>query len=356
MALACRPHLVVADEPTTALDVMVQAQVLDLLTGLVRQLRRRRPDDQPRPVRPRQPCDRVAVMYAGRIVEEGPARDVFERPVHPYTRALSGAFPTIGDQSSRFAPRGLPGDPPFATDLPRAARSTRAARVRDRRLHADRRTAGDRGAGPQSRVPAGHVAHSVRCDGGREDGMTTATDRRRRRGRHRTPHPSRSSRSADLHVTFRTRGGVPARAVDGVNLAIGQGEIIALAGESGCGKTTLARAILGLERPSAGRGALPRPGPRVRRAGAEGVPPRGSAGPAGPDRLAQPQAHRLRGRGRGPAGPQGARQRAGAGGRGAVPSRATAAGAVLPPLPARAVRWPAAASRHRRCAGPRTPR
>jgi peptide/nickel transport system ATP-binding protein len=118
MALACRPSLVVADEPTTALDVMVQAQVLELLTGLVSRsgvgvlmishdlsvLG--------------STCNRVAVMYAGRIVEEGPARQVFEAPIHPYTRALSGAFPTIGDRASRFAPKGLPGDPPFATDLP----------------------------------------------------------------------------------------------------------------------------------------------------------------------------------------------------------------------------------------------
>jgi peptide/nickel transport system ATP-binding protein len=118
MALACRPSLVVADEPTTALDVMVQAQVLELLTGLV--------SDFGVGVLMIShdlsvlgtSCQRVAVMYAGRIVEEGPARQVFESPVHPYTRALSGAFPTIGDRASRFAPQGLPGDPPFATDLP----------------------------------------------------------------------------------------------------------------------------------------------------------------------------------------------------------------------------------------------
>jgi peptide/nickel transport system ATP-binding protein len=118
MALACRPHLVVADEPTTALDVMVQAQVLDLLTSLVSGagvgVLMISHDLSVLGTH----CDRVAVMYAGRIVEEGPARDVFERPVHPYTRALSDAFPTIGDQKSRFAPRGLPGDPPFATELP----------------------------------------------------------------------------------------------------------------------------------------------------------------------------------------------------------------------------------------------
>ncbi len=118
MALACRPTMVVADEPTTALDVMVQAQVLELLTSLVsgagvgvliisHDLSVLGTT-----------CDRVAVMYAGRVVEEGPASQVFEAPIHPYTRALSGAFPTIGDPASRFAPKGLPGDPPFATDLP----------------------------------------------------------------------------------------------------------------------------------------------------------------------------------------------------------------------------------------------
>jgi peptide/nickel transport system ATP-binding protein len=118
MALACRPQLVVADEPTTALDVMVQAQVLELLGGLVAQagvgVLMISHDLSVLATT----CERVAVMYAGRIVEEGSAGDVFERPVHPYTRALSDAFPTIGDQTSRFAPRGLPGDPPFATDLP----------------------------------------------------------------------------------------------------------------------------------------------------------------------------------------------------------------------------------------------
>jgi peptide/nickel transport system ATP-binding protein len=118
MALACRPALVVADEPTTALDVMVQAQVLELLTGLVSNsgvgVLMISHDLSVLGTS----CNRVAVMYAGRIVEEGPARQVFEDPVHPYTRALSGAFPSIGDPASRFAPQGLPGDPPFATDLP----------------------------------------------------------------------------------------------------------------------------------------------------------------------------------------------------------------------------------------------
>jgi peptide/nickel transport system ATP-binding protein len=63
-------------------------------------------------------CQRLAIMYAGRIVEEGPSWDVFAGPSHPYTRALAAAFPTIGDVSSRMAPSGLGGDPPTPGNLP----------------------------------------------------------------------------------------------------------------------------------------------------------------------------------------------------------------------------------------------
>jgi peptide/nickel transport system ATP-binding protein len=131
MALACDPELVVADEPTTALDVMVQAQVLNVLSELVRD----------RGVGMMMIshdlsvladlCDRITVMYAGRVIEEGPAGEVFTTPLHPYAGALSAAFPRVGDPASRFAPSGLPGDPPdprhltqgcsFAPRCPRAA-------------------------------------------------------------------------------------------------------------------------------------------------------------------------------------------------------------------------------------------
>ena len=63
-------------------------------------------------------CDRLAVMYAGRVVEEGPAEEVFFNAKHPYTRALAAAFPIIGDESYRMRPSGLEGDPPDPADLP----------------------------------------------------------------------------------------------------------------------------------------------------------------------------------------------------------------------------------------------
>jgi peptide/nickel transport system ATP-binding protein len=118
MALACRPKLILADEPTTALDVMVQAQVLTLLSDLVREMGLGLvliTHDLSVLART---CDRTAVMYAGRVVEHGPTEEVFGNPQHPYAKALAGAFPTIGDSFSRYAPSGLGGDPPHPTDLP----------------------------------------------------------------------------------------------------------------------------------------------------------------------------------------------------------------------------------------------
>ncbi|MFF7794460.1 oligopeptide/dipeptide ABC transporter ATP-binding protein [Streptomyces sp. NPDC007991] len=118
MALACDPRLIIADEPTTALDVMIQAQILRLIEQLVA--------DQDLGLIMishdlavlADTCDRLAVMYAGRVVEEGPARQVYEDARHPYAKALSAAFPRIGDPSSRFAPQGLAGDPPDPAALP----------------------------------------------------------------------------------------------------------------------------------------------------------------------------------------------------------------------------------------------
>jgi peptide/nickel transport system ATP-binding protein len=118
MALACNPALVIADEPTTALDVMVQAQVLKLLSALQHDLGLAMlfiTHDLSVLV---EVSDRLAVMYSGKIVEEGPAEHVFHSPVHPYTKALAAAFPEIGDMRFRRKPEGLGGDPPDPQAIP----------------------------------------------------------------------------------------------------------------------------------------------------------------------------------------------------------------------------------------------
>ena len=118
LAVACEPRLLIADEPTTALDVMVQAQVLRLLADLQRELGLAIIFITHDLSTLANICRRIAVMYAGRIVEEGPNDKVFADAVHPYTRALSAAFPVIGDPAFRMRPSGLPGDPPDPRHLP----------------------------------------------------------------------------------------------------------------------------------------------------------------------------------------------------------------------------------------------
>jgi peptide/nickel transport system ATP-binding protein len=118
MALACGPDLIIADEPTTALDVMVQAQILQLLKELAasRAIGLIMISHDLSVLA--EVCDRLAVMYAGSICEVGPTDDVRTDPRHPYSAALLDAFPEIGDPASRRQPHGLPGDPPDATLTP----------------------------------------------------------------------------------------------------------------------------------------------------------------------------------------------------------------------------------------------
>jgi peptide/nickel transport system permease protein len=117
MALANSPKLLIADEPTTALDVTVQAQVLKLLDDL-----RRQKDAAVLFIThdlgvASEVCDRIAVMYAGQIVEMGPAQEVLDHPAHPYTRRLIDCVPVLG--SARRAFEGIPGMPYAANQLPR---------------------------------------------------------------------------------------------------------------------------------------------------------------------------------------------------------------------------------------------
>lgn len=116
IALACRPKLLIADEPTTALDVTIQAQVLNLMNNLKKQY-----DTSMLMITHdlgvvAQICDRVSIMYAGRIVEHGNLVDIFDNTRHPYTEGLFNSLPNLQDRKSKLIPiKGLMPDP---TDLP----------------------------------------------------------------------------------------------------------------------------------------------------------------------------------------------------------------------------------------------
>jgi peptide/nickel transport system ATP-binding protein len=120
MALACDPAVVIGDEPTTALDVMVQAQILELLESLRRKLGLSLILITHDLSVIAETCDRVMIMYAGRVAEEGSVDEVFRRPRHPYTQKLLSAFPNI--HADRRALEVIPGSPPDLRDPPPGCR------------------------------------------------------------------------------------------------------------------------------------------------------------------------------------------------------------------------------------------
>ena len=257
MAMAGRPRLIIADEPTTALDVTVQAQVLSVLA-------RRQRDTGAAVILithdlgvVAEVAHRVAVMYGGRIVESGSVQAIFRQPRHPYTVGLLRSVPRIDTVDERLAP--IPGQPPSPARLPSGCSfHPRCAIGRERPLCAQQtpalRDVGDAHAsachypdevagllrdnaatgaarvspGPAA-VPAGQAGEAIAAPAGKP---LLEVDR--------------------LQVFFPVKAGLLrrrvgwVRAVDGVSLTVRAGETVGLVGESGCGKTTTGRAIMGL--------------------------------------------------------------------------------------------------------------
>ena len=120
MALACNPKIVIADEPVTALDVMIQAQILELLERLKRELGLSMILISHDLSVMAETCDQMAIMYAGKIVETGPVREVFKDSKHPYTKDLIGAFPDI--HGAQTLPAYIPGLLPSLIDPPQGCR------------------------------------------------------------------------------------------------------------------------------------------------------------------------------------------------------------------------------------------
>jgi peptide/nickel transport system ATP-binding protein len=250
MALIAEPALLIMDEPTTGLDVTVEAAVLDLVRGL-----RRRHNSAILYISHNlgtvaRVCDRVGVMYGGELVEEGAVRHVFANPRHPYTRGLLDCLPTLGRDR-----RGAP-----LTPIPGQVGSLRERPIGcgfgARCVHAD---PGRCLASPIAiaGVP-GDPGHRVRCvraeelppwarrpaPAGAADGKTAGTaalvvDRLRKVYR---------PKSGWLGVR---RDAV--RALNEVDLAAGKATTLAIVGESGCGKSTLARVLSGLETATGGQ-------------------------------------------------------------------------------------------------------
>ena len=234
MALSCNPKVLIADEPTTALDVTIQAQILDLM----RELR----DTLGTAIIlithdmgvVAENADRVVVMYAGRKVEEANVDDLFERPAHPYTRGLLGSIPNLdlAARADRTRLNEIKGMVPSLFNLPQGLQLRAALRARHRSVPRDCAHAGA--------VPRRPFGRLLAC---------------RRRAMSAAP----LLEVENLKKHFPVYKGVFSRvsgqvyAVDGVSFRIERGETLGLVGESGCGKSTVGRTLLKLLEPTDGR-------------------------------------------------------------------------------------------------------
>ena len=247
LALAAEPDLLIADEPTTALDVTIQAQVLDLL----RELQRTRGMSMLLITHDLSIVSGmahwVAVMYAGQMVEVAPRKAFFEAPQHPYSAKLFAALPGAGKRGEEL--EVIPGQvPPLSGEF-------RGCRFAERCEHVFDRCRDE--APGWTQCADGHF---VRCHLRERErapwlalGATPYAPEPRVG---KQPKPLLDVR--DLKVHFPIRRGIlrrtvgHVRAVDGVSLAIAPGRTLALVGESGCGKTSVGKAILQLVRPTTG--------------------------------------------------------------------------------------------------------
>ena len=255
MALVCKPRILIADEPTTALDVTTQMQILDLIDEL-------RDEYKMGVILITHDLgvvaghtDRVAVMYAGRIVETAPTKTLFTEPKHRYTSSLMAALPerALAAGTKLFS---IPGAPPSLTNLPKGCRfAARCLWATDECRAGYPDLSGDENHTfscfhPVQEGDESPAVLQAMMDSGKAEDAVDATGQISQEVLLDVKEASRVYESAGSGFFKRDKGVVSA--VDRVSITVNKGETYGLVGESGCGKSTVGRLIAGLERPSGG--------------------------------------------------------------------------------------------------------
>jgi peptide/nickel transport system ATP-binding protein len=246
MALASEPSLLILDEPTTALDATVEAEVLDLVRGLRTEFDTSLLFISHNLAVIAQMCDRVGVLYAGELVEEGTAQEVFRDPRHPYTVGLLRSIPSrqvkLRDRA-RATLATIPGSLPTPGSVITGCIFAERCGLADERCRSETPPLYEIGGGRGSRCHYHERAQSVPSGTTAEVAPTTAGG-----------HPERSEPLVRVRSASKTfhMSGQTVRGLFGVDLDIRPGETVGLVGESGSGKTTLARVLMGIIPPDAG--------------------------------------------------------------------------------------------------------
>ena len=251
MALARQPALLILDEPTTALDATVEAEILELVSALREEFHTSVLFISHNLAVIAKMCDRVGVMYAGELVEQGPALQVFEQPRHPYTVGLLRCIPRRGQRKDHGRLDTIPGFLPAPGEVPDRLHLHPAVRDRPGALRAGGAADVPGERRPDLALPLPRAgARAAAGHAGRRPAPAAGRGRRRPSSRCAgCPRPS-------------PRGKDQVHALTGIDLDLHLGETLGLVGESGSGKTTLARVLLGLTPPDQGS-TLEMSGPKL---------------------------------------------------------------------------------------------